>query len=171
MRSIIAYLGYGFTVLLLQAFLFNQVGMGWGAQIFALPLLIMMLPFTLSVFWLMLIAFLLGIIIDSLSNTYGLHASALVLFAYLRPVFFGIFCPREGYDPLKSPNVQDMGFAWFFIIYAPLLFIYLTWFYLLEIFRFSEGLFILRNIATSFVVSFGIAVLFQLSLYKMNVRK
>ena len=171
MRSIIVYLGYGVTVLLLQAFLFNQVGMGWGAQVFALPLLIMMLPFTLSVFWLMLIAFLLGIIIDSLSNTYGLHASALVLFAYLRPVFFGVFCPREGYDPLKSPNVQDMGFAWFFIIYAPLLFIYLTWFFLLEIFRFSEGLFILRNIATSFVVSFGFAVLFQLSLFKTNARK
>jgi len=64
-----------------------------------------------------------------------------------------------------------MGFAWFFIIYAPLLFIYLTWFFLLEIFRFSEGLFILRNIATSFVVSFGFAVLFQLSLFKTNARK
>lgn len=171
MNSIIRYLVFGFTILIVQVFLFNQVEIGWGAQIFALPLLIMMLPFNLSVFLLMLIAFLIGITVDSFSNTYGLHASSLVLTAYLRPIFFGFFCPREGYDPLKFPNVQDMGFAWYFIIYAPIMFIHLFWFYSIEIFRFSEGLLTLRNISTSFVVSIGFAILFQLSLYKMNAKK
>ncbi|MFM7566487.1 MAG: hypothetical protein ACKO4K_07050 [Flavobacteriales bacterium] len=171
MRSLMAHLGLGLIIFLLQAFLFNQVSMGWGAQVFALPLLIMMLPFTLSVFWLMLIGFVLGILIDSFSNTYGLHASTLVLVAYLRPLFFAIFCPREGYDPLKSPNIQDMGFTWYFIIYTFLLLISLVWFYGLEIFRFSETLLMLRNIATSFVISLCMAVLFQLSLYKLRARK
>jgi hypothetical protein len=103
----------------------------------------------------------MGISIDAISNTYGLHASSLVLVAYLRPVLFKIFAPREGYDILKEGNIYEMGTRWFLYVFGLLLLIHHLWFFLLEIFRFNELLFVLRKTILSLPLSFLICLLIQ----------
>jgi rod shape-determining protein MreD len=157
MRTIITHIGLFGLFFCLQVFVFNKLELGFGAQIFLLPLFLMVLPFEMNVFTLMGLGFVLGISVDALSNTYGLNASTLVLFAYLRPIVFESFRPREGYDPLKIPTANDMGWDWFLIVYGILFTSSLLWYFIWEIFRFSEILLVLRNLLTSIIAS-GIAV-------------
>jgi hypothetical protein len=145
----------------LQALVFNQLNIGFGIHLMIQPLFIMLLPFELAVIPMMGIAFLMGLIIDIVSNTYGLNTSALVLMAYLRPIIFKLYGPREGYDPLKEPTSQDMGSNWFGVVYGILLGLHTFWFFLLEIFELGRIGFILQKTIFSGVLSFLLALLIQ----------
>ncbi len=150
-----------FVFVFLQALVFNQLNIGFGIHLMVQPLFIMLLPFELTVIPLMGIAFLMGLVIDIFSNTYGLNTSALVLMAYLRPIVFKFYGPREGYDPLKEPTSQDMGSNWFSVVYAILLGLHTFWFFLLEIFEIGRLGFILQKSILSGGLSFLLALLIQ----------
>ena len=145
----------------LQAMVFNQLNIGFGIHLMIQPLYIMLLPFELTVIPMMGIAFLMGLVIDIISNTYGLNTSSLVLMAYLRPIVFKFYGPREGYDPLKEPTSQDMGANWFTVVYGILLGLHSFWFFLLEIFELGRIGFILQKTIFSGVLSFLLALLIQ----------
>jgi hypothetical protein len=81
--------------------------------------------------------------------------------AYLRPIVFKIYGPREGYDPLKEPTSQDMGSSWFALVYGLLLGLHTFWFFLLEIFELGRFGFILQKTLFSGVLSFLLALLIQ----------
>ena len=153
MKNMITYSALFGLFFCLQVFVFNRLEIGFGAQIFILPLFLMILPFETNVFGLMTLGFLLGISVDVFSNTFGLNASSLVLFAYLRPIVFESFRPREGYDPLKIPTASDMGWDWFLVVFGILFVSSLLWYFVWEIFRFAEILLVLRNLFMSVLVS------------------
>lgn len=149
-------------LVLLQALVLNQLEVGLGIQFMPYPIFIFLLPFEIGVNLLLLLAFVMGLSIDAISNTYGLHTSSLVLFAYLRPVFFKMFAPREGYDPLKESNIYEMGTRWFIYVFGILLLIHHFWFFLLEMFRIDAVLFILQKTALSLITSFFVCVILQM---------
>jgi hypothetical protein len=146
---------------LLQALVLNQLNLGFGIHLMIQPLFIMLLPFDLTVIALMGIAFLMGALIDIFSNTYGLYTSSLVLLAYLRPIVFKLYGPREGYDPLKEPTANDMGASWFSLVFGILLGLHTFWFFLLEIFEIGRLGFILQKTILSGIFSFLFALLIQ----------
>jgi hypothetical protein len=125
------------------------------------PLYILLLPVEMGIFPLMFLAFGMGLAIDSMSNTYGLHTSSLLAFAYFRPVFFKIFAPRDGYDHLLESNIFNLGFSWFLRAFGTLLVIHHLWFFTLEMFKLNEILLILQKTGLSVVVSFLICILLQ----------
>ena len=127
----------------------------------AYPLFILMLPVDTGILTVMLLAFAMGLSIDSMSNTYGLHTSSLLIFAYMRPMIFKMFAPRDGYDPLMETNIFDMGQKWFVRAFGILLLAHLLWFFMLEMFKLSEILYILQKTVLSFVASFFLCVLLQ----------
>ncbi len=153
MKKIIRYALLFGLFFLLQVFVFNRLELGYGAQIFILPLYLMILPFETNVFFLMIIGFILGLSVDALSNTFGLTASSLVLFAFLRPLVFETFRPRDGYDPLKEPTASDMGWPWFLVVFGVLFSSALLWYFILEVFRWGETLLVLRNFFLSLIAS------------------
>jgi hypothetical protein len=156
---------------LLQALVLNQIEIGFGIQIMVYPIFIFLLPFNISTTIMLFLAFAMGLIIDSISNTYGLHASSLLLFTYLRPIVFKMFAPREGYDPLKESNIFEMGRNWFIYVFGILLVIHHFWFFLMEMFRFDAILFIFQKTLLSFPISFFFVLLLQmLFLRKPKVR-
>ena len=155
----------------LQTLIFNQLEIGYGFHLMIHPLFIMLLPFEMGVISLMGLAFLMGIIIDIFSNTYGLHASSLVMMAYFRPLVFKFYGPREGYDPLKEPNVFDMGNRWFTYVFGILLLTHHLWYFLVEIFQFNQVFFILQKTIFSAVPSFLICLLLQSFLIKKSKTK
>ena len=150
-----------FALVIIQTMILNQVEIGLGVQIMVYPLYIILLPFELSTISLMLIAFLMGIIIDSISNTYGLHASSLVLLAFLRPQLLSIFAPRDGYDPLKEGNVYEMGRRWFFSVFVMMLVIHHLWFFLMEVFRIDQMLYVFQKTILSVPLSYLLSLLLQ----------
>ncbi len=147
---------------IIQAFVLNQLEIGLGIQLLIYPLFVFLLPFELGLIPMLVLSFTMGIMIDSISNTYGLHASSLTLFAYLRPMIFKTFSPREGYDVLKEPNIFEMGNRWFIYTFGILLFIHHFWFFLLEMFRIDAIFFILQKTLLSLPISFAFCILIQM---------
>lgn len=152
--------------LLAQALLFNQIELGWGIHPMIYPLFILLLPYNMNVFLSMLVAFALGIGIDSISNTYGLHASAAVLLAYLRPMIFSVFEPRDGYEEGLEMNIYNMDFMWLLYVFGLMLIVHHLWFFTLELFKFNEILFILKKTILSVPVSLILCILIQVIFVK-----
>ncbi|MFM7300085.1 MAG: rod shape-determining protein MreD, partial [Crocinitomicaceae bacterium] len=92
-----------FLFWIMQVLVFNQLEFGLGIHLMIYPLFVMLLPFDIGIFPLLLLGFGLGISIDTFSDTFGLHSSSLLMMAYFRPIIFKFFAQREGYDPLKEP--------------------------------------------------------------------
>ncbi len=146
---------------IIQVFILNYLEIGYGIQMMIYPIFIFLLPVEMNVFYLMLIAFGFGAFIDIFSDTFGMHASAAVMFAYFRPIIFKLFAPRDGYDALMETNMFQMGFGWFLRTFGILILIHHLWFFLLMIFRVSEILYILQMTGLSAVLSFILCILFQ----------
>ena len=147
--------------LFLQSFIFNQLEISPSIHVIVAPLYLFLLPFDRSIISLLLIALILGVSIDATSNTFGLHTSSLLLFAYLRPVIFRVFSPRDGYDSLKTPSIFDMGNRWFISTFSILLLSHHLWFFTLEAFSLNETMLILQKTILSGVISFVVCVILQ----------
>lgn len=146
---------------LVQVLVLNQIELGMGIQIMIYPLFVLLLPVEMSALPLMLVAFGLGIAIDSMSNSFGLHASSLLAVAYFRPAIFKLFAPRDGYDILIETNIFTMGTGWFLKTFGILIIIHHFWFFMLEMFKLNEILYVLQKTGLSVVVSILICILLQ----------
>lgn len=147
--------------ILAQALIFNQLEIGLGIHPMIYPLFILLLPFELNPLLLLVIACTMGLSIDALSNTYGLHTSSLLVVAYLRPFIFKIFAPRDGYDSNKEGSISEMGQRWFVYVFGILLLVHHFWFFLFEMFKWNELLFIFQKTILSLPVSYMLCILLQ----------
>ena len=80
-------------------------------------------------------AFLLGLLIDTFSNTPGLAAASLTLIAAIQPYIFELFVPRDSAENLK-PALSTLGptkYSYYIIL---LVLLYCLVFYSLELFNF-----------------------------------
>lgn len=161
MNEIIKHTSRFIILIVVQSLVFNQLEIGFGVQLMVYPLFIVLLPFELGITYMLLIAFAMGIAIDSISNTYGLHTSSLLVITYLRPMIFKMFGPREGYDVLKEGNIYEMGTQWFVYVFGLMLLIHHLWFFTLEIFRLDDIFFILQKTLFSLPLSFLFCLLIQ----------
>lgn len=153
-------------VFLLQVFVLNAIEPGFGIYIMIYPLFIAIMPFNYNIFSVLTISFILGFTIDIFSNTFGLHASAALTTAILRPTLYKYFSPRDGYDNLKQPTILDMGFRWHFMTFGSLLLIHHLWFFGLESFRIDEVFTIVKKMFLSGVITLVLCFTLQYIFFK-----
>ena len=151
---------------LAQGLIFGQLSFGYGIHPMIYPLLIILLPFDTRPVILMLLAFLTGIGVDFFMNTFGLHASAAVLIAYLRPSIFKRFAPRDDYDLLKEPTAGELGYAWFIKVSGTIVIIHHLWFFSLEYFKWSAWKEIIMSTLLSSIITLIIFILIQVLFFK-----
>lgn len=125
-------------LILVQVIVLNNVQFSGFINPFVYIMFIMMLPVRMPKTFLLLAAFLTGLVVDVFSNTMGMHAAACVFMAYVRPTVLRIMAPRDGYETESSPSVKELGFTWFLIYAATLTFIHHFILFYIEVFRFSE---------------------------------
>jgi rod shape-determining protein MreD len=116
-------LKYGFmyiVLVLVQVLLINNVQLGGMYSPFIYILFILLLPFDTPRYLLLILGFLLGLTIDIFSNTPGIHASATVFVAFLRPGVLMLISSRDVYEPGSAPRISTYGFEWF-LKYAAIL--------------------------------------------------
>ena len=82
-----------------------------------------------------LLAFFLGLILDSFSNTPGETAFALTLTAFLQPYFLGLYLERDNSDNF-TPSMAKMGFMKYATYVLLLTFIFSFTLFTLEAFSF-----------------------------------
>jgi rod shape-determining protein MreD len=132
------YIIYFLVLVFVQVLILNNIQLGGYINPYIYILFILVLPFETPRWMLLVVGFLLGFTIDSFTNTLGMHSSASVFMAFLRPYVLKLISPREGYESETFPMVKYYGINWF-IQYAAILVIahHLFLFYI-EVFRFSD---------------------------------
>ena len=132
-----------------------EVNFGWLNEMSLLfyPLFIILLPTRYSTISVMIIAFFTGLFVDVFYDSIGVHAAACVFLAFIRPLAFNIFSPREGYKVDLFPTVRNLGFPWF-LRYCGFLFFWFCFFYFtMEAFTLGYFFQILKKTIVSFVFS------------------
>lgn len=112
-RDILKYIGLFVLLLFLQLFIFNNIQLSGYINPYIYILFILLLPYEISGWLLLGLAFITGICVDSFMNTYGMHTSATLLLAFLRPYILRLISSREDVDKKGSPSIYSNGFTWF----------------------------------------------------------
>lgn len=116
-------------------------------------LFIFLLPFDINKSLLLVLGFLTGLCIDIFSNTFGIHAAATTLLAFLRPNILTIISSREAYEPGSCPNISMYGFSWFLKYLTIGTLIHHSALFMLEIFSFSNFHITMGKILTNLISS------------------
>lgn len=156
-----------FALWALQVFVFKQVVWGTGGvnylQAFIYPLFILLLPFTTPRSLVVLLGFVMGLAIDWLYLSPGLHAGALTFTAYARQWVIQIIKPREGYNINDSPTASALGLSWMIRYVAISLFFHTFVYYFLEAFTYLLLLSIFMKTVVTGIISVLISMILLLA--------
>ena len=83
------------VLVLLQVLLFNNIELAGLINPYFYVYIILIMPLSLNVSIQLLIAFFAGLIIDVFSNTWGMHAAATTLVAFIRPYLLKLIISQE----------------------------------------------------------------------------
>lgn len=145
---------------------------------FVIPILyflfILWLPFSLSRLGLLLVAFVTGLTLDYFTLTPGLHASACVLIAYVRPFIINILIPKDTTEfNYSEPSPRAMGWAPYSVYVFILTILHHTYLTLLQWLQFGTffgfAIKVLSTTGISLLLIFTVELLFPRKLrYRTN---
>ena len=161
-RNIIRFI----VLVLFQVLVLNNIQFSGYMNPFMYVLFILLLPFETPRWLLLISGFLLGISVDIFSDTLGLHASASVFMAFLRPYVLSVISPREGYESGTYPRVFYYGLTWFLQYAVILVVMHHVFLFYFEVFRFSEFFRTFLRVVLSSSFSIAIIVLSQYIIYR-----
>jgi len=154
--------------MLIQILILKQIHITWAGfdyiHLYIYPLFIILLPIKTQRPLLLLIAFVTGLIVDMFYDSPGLHASTLVLVAYVRNYVLKFLEPRDGYNIDTTPSIKNFGFNWFIIYSSILVFINMLWYFSIEAFSFQYLPDIILKTIFSFIFSEIIIILYMIIL-------
>ncbi len=147
------------VVILLQVIIFDNIELSGYLNPYYYVIFILLLPFEVPNWLLLVSAFFLGFTMDIVSLTPGMHTSATLFMAFLRPFVLQGFSPREGYDSGTYPRISYYGLLWFTKYAFILVLAHHAFLFTVEVFRFTEiGHILLRTVLSSILTTFLILV-------------
>ena len=154
-----------FFLVLLQVLILNHVNLGGYINPYFYVYFILLLPFEIPGWMLLILSFILGWSIDMFTNTIGLNAAACVLMAFARP--FIITAISSGPESLigDTPSLRNQGLKWFLYYAINLTLIHHAAFFFLEIFRFNEFLLTLVRVILSSAFTLLLILISEYLLY------
>lgn len=160
-RSGIFAVIYFLVYLLAQVMLFKQLILFNTAFCFFYVAFILLLPIETNSLALMLVAFLLGFMVDIFYDSLGLHALSLVLIAYLRNYWLTTITPQGGYDAGQGPTLAVNGLQWFMVYSLPLVFIHHFVLFFAEAGGFGIFWYTMSKVITSMVFTMFVILMLQ----------
>ena len=148
-------------LIFIQVYILDNIHLHYLITPYLYLLFILWLPFQMGRVMQMLLAFALGFTLDSFNHCPGIHASACVLIAYLRPFLINLLIPQEGAENnYDEPSIKSLGGPLAYFVYAGLLtFIHHSWLFFIEACQFGGfWYFIIRTILSTAVTLFLIMV-------------
>ncbi|MDD2277620.1 MAG: rod shape-determining protein MreD [Bacteroidales bacterium] len=137
-KSIIRYAIWFVILILLQLVVFNNLQLSGYINPYIYVMFILILPYEISGWLLLIIGFLTGLTVDTFMNTFGMHSSATLLMAFLRPYVLTLFTDREDINPKGSPSMGINGFVWFLKYSIALIFMHHLSLFFIESFTFTN---------------------------------
>ncbi|MCT4614255.1 MAG: rod shape-determining protein MreD [Marinifilaceae bacterium] len=154
------------AIIIFQVAVLNNIQFNGYINPYVYILFIMMLPVDIPKVLSLILSFVLGISVDIFCNTPGIHASACVFLAFVRPNILSLMAQRDGYENNSSPSMKDFGFSWFFKYTILTTIIHHSFLFLVEVFslsNFADTL--LRILLSSF---FTILILIIIHIASLN---
>ena len=161
-RDILRHTGNFFFFVLLQVLILNKIEISGFINPYLYVLFILLLPFETPKWFLLVVAFLLGLSIDLFSDTLGMHTFATVLLAFIRPYLLSVIAPRDGYEKGTSPGVKSFGMEWFLKYSLILVFAHHFALFYIETFSFHMFFSTLLRVILSGIFTMVLIVLSQL---------
>ncbi len=168
--NIIKYGAIFILLVLFQGLILNNIEFGD----YVVPLLyvvfILALPFETPNWLVLIIGFVLGIFIDSFTDTLGMHTSATVFMAFGRSYLLKLIEPRGGYEFNSKPNVQFMGLTWYLLYASILVFLHHIFLFYIEAFKFTQFFFTFGRAIASTFFTMILVLIVQLFNYKSTTK-
>ncbi len=143
-----------------QVLLFKRLVLFNTSFCFLYVAFILLLPVETNNLLLMLLAFVLGFIIDIFYDSLGIHALALVTVAYLRNYWLSSITPQGGYDAGSSPAISN-GVQWFLVYIVPMVFVHLALLFFIEAGGFGMFWFTMLKIMASLLFTVSVMLILQ----------
>ncbi|MDY0101740.1 MAG: hypothetical protein RBS07_02315 [Lentimicrobium sp.] len=139
-----------FLLIIVQVLLLDHVNFYGYANPALYIFFILLLPFEVPGWLLLISSFLLGFSVDTFSNSVGLHSASATLIAFIRPWAIRLAGAPPEYELNLKPGIADMGIRWFFAYSLIMVFAHQLSFYTIESFRLAEiGHILLKTIIGS----------------------
>jgi rod shape-determining protein MreD len=168
--SLLKYLAIFLVLVVAQVFLFNNVQLSGYINPYIYILFILLLPFEITGWMLLILSFFTGLTIDFFEHTPGIHAAATVFLGWARPGIIQLVGKKEDLEPGQYPNIKDFGTLWFFTYCIIMVFIHHLVLFYIEVFRLSEFFFTLMKVVINTVMSTVLIMILQFLFYSKTKR-
>ena len=152
MKNAIEFISWFIGLVIFQVLLFNNIQIVNVINPFLYIYFIIALPIHIHRISLIMIGFVLGLFIDIFSNTWGIHAMATTLIAYLRPYILRLVSTQEEQDRIM-PRFRTMGMNYLKYIVL-VIFIHHLMLFWLEAFSLSYFWLVLVKALVSSLITF-----------------
>jgi hypothetical protein len=149
-NSVIKYIITFILLLFAEIFLVSRINLSFYINPHIYPMFIILLPVFIERHLILILAFVMGIIVDMFMGTGAIHASSLLIMAYLRPVLLRVFAPREGYGREDYLTIEKFGTVNFLFFCGFLVLIHHFFLFFFELFSFRNMLYtVVRTLGSS----------------------
>ena len=155
-----------FVVVLLQVLIMDNIQFSGYINPFFYIIFILLLPFETPNWLLLIIAFILGFSIDLMNGVPGMHASACVFMAFLRPLTLKNISSHVGYETGTFPCIYYYGIEWFAKYTIILVLAHSVFLFYVESFSFIDFFHTLIRVILSTIVTTTIIILSQFFIFR-----
>lgn len=159
-----------FALVVLQVFLFKNIGYYNLATPFPYILFLLLLPVGIPNFILYCLAFITGITVDAFYDTLGVNTAACIALAWGRITFLRVTLQTDHYESYMTPLWGTVPFRWYFLYVVVLTTFHHLVLFLLEAFTFHQFHYTLIRILLSCIFTVIIILLFSLLFYRKKQR-
>lgn len=157
-KTVLQFILLGFILVLAQVIVFNHICLFNVAVPLVFIYLLVRLPITLSVNWMLTIGFFLGLIVDIFSDTYGMNTLACTIEAMMRKPILRLYVPREEDLTRSEPSMYSLGTATYLKYLLTLTLLYCSLIFLIEAFTFFNPVRLLLRIVFSTILSMALMI-------------
>ena len=148
-------------LVLFQVLVFDHINLFGLINPMVYPAFILLLPFRIAKWQLLLLGFVIGITIDLFSGTHGMNAAATVFMAYLRPYIVGVISTSK-FDLETTPDLNEQGLNWILIYFSAALLLHHAVYFIIQIGSFADPINTGGRILLSTVISVLLIILIEL---------
>jgi rod shape-determining protein MreD len=155
-----------FALILIQVLILNNIQFSGYINPYLYVLFILMLPVQTPGWIVLTSSFLIGIAIDMFSNSMGLHASACVFIAFIRPGLINLLSPKEAFEAGAYPGIRYFNLKWFLSYSVILVLIHHSILFYLDMFSFREFFNTFLRVIASSTATLLLIIIGQYLFYK-----
>lgn len=140
-------------MVLAQVIIFNHLCLFNVATPLLFIYFIIRLPLSLNINWLITLSFIIGLVIDIFSDTYGTHALSCTILSVLKRPIFKLYTPNDESLLGIQPSIKTLGLNVYFKYVITFSLFYSFVLFLIESFTFFNPLWLILKIIGSAILT------------------